>query len=69
MNDASAEEGAGVEFTITLSQSVSEAMNLTWTTADGTAVSPGSDYTATTTGMVSFPANSSSPEPQRGTFD
>ena len=55
--DASASEGSGVSFTITLSASVSQAVNLSWVTVDDTAASS-TDYVATTSGMVSFPANS-----------
>ncbi len=55
--DASAAEGDGVDFVVTLSKPVSQAVNLTWATMDGSAMAPG-DYTATTSGMVSFGANS-----------
>ncbi len=55
--NSSAEEGESVEFIVTLGASVSQDVNLTWSTADGTAVA-GGDYTATTSGMVLFPANS-----------
>ncbi len=52
---ASAVEGADAQFTVTLSKPVSQAVSLTWSTADGTAASS-TDYTATTTGMVMFGA-------------
>ena len=57
IDDGSAAEGDGVEFEVTLSAQVSQEVRLTWTTTDGTAEAPG-DYTATTSGMVSFPAES-----------
>ena len=53
--DGDAEEGDGVEFVVRLSAPVAQDVDLMWTTADGSAVA-GSDYTATTTGMVGFPA-------------
>ncbi len=53
--DGDAEEGDGVEFVVRLSAPVAQDVDLIWTTADGTAVA-GGDYTATTSGMVGFPA-------------
>ena len=55
--NASAEEGDDVEFIITLTAPVSEAVDLSWLTADGTAVA-GRDYTAETAGTASLSANS-----------
>ena len=53
--NASAEEGASVQFTVTLSAPVSQVVSLKWTTADGTAEAPG-DYTAEASGTVVFTA-------------
>ena len=45
IGDASAEEGEGVAFTVTLSHASSDAVTVQYTTADGTATA-GTDYTA-----------------------
>ena len=52
--DASASEGAPVEFMVNLSAAVAEAVVLNWTGAGGTATA-GTDYTAA--GTVTIPAN------------
>ena len=46
---------AGMVFTLTLTQAVSEAVTVSYSTADGTA-SAGVDYTAVTAGSVTIPA-------------
>ena len=54
--DARGDEGADVEFTVSLTAAVSSDVVLNWSTADGTAGAPG-DYTATSNGTVTIPAN------------
>ncbi len=62
IEDVSAVEGRPLEFPVTLDtwpvrgSSSAAALTLDYTTADGTATSP-ADYTGTTTGSVTLPAN------------
>ena len=53
--DARADEGAPVEFTVRLSTQASSDVVLNWSTADGTAMSPG-DYTAVSSRAVTIAA-------------
>ena len=55
--DASATEGSGVVFTITLSNAVDEGTSVTFTTTNGTATTDDSDYTAVSSQTVFFTAS------------
>ena len=50
-------EGVAATFTVTLSGAVSSSLAVGWSTSDGTATA-GLDYTAVSSGTVTFPANS-----------
>ena len=50
-------EGASATFTVALSGPVSSPVTLSWSTSDGTAAA-GSDYTAVSSGTVTFGAGS-----------
>jgi hypothetical protein len=55
---AAVSESAGTAtFTVTLTGNVQEPFTVSYSTTDGSATAPG-DYTAATTGIVSFPAGS-----------
>jgi hypothetical protein len=56
VNDVAVAEGVAADFTITLDETPSQSVVLTYATADGTATA-GVDYTATT-GTVTIPAGS-----------
>ena len=55
ITNASATEGENIAFTVSLTAAVDEAVNLNWSTADGTATTS-DDYTQTN-GTVTIPAN------------
>ena len=56
-SDGAATEGSAARFTVSLSDAVAEAVEVAWSTADGTATA-GADYTAVTTTMLTFAADS-----------
>lgn len=58
--DASAAEGSGVIFTITLSRPVDVATSVMVTTTDGSATTGDNDYTAVTSQIVNFAAGQTS---------
>ncbi len=58
--NASAAEGSGVVFTITLSNAVVEVTSVTFTTTNGTATTDDSDYTAVSSQTVFFTASTTS---------
>ena len=56
-SDGAVTEGTSATFTVALSGAVSSAVTVGWSTSDGTAVA-GSDYTAVSSGTVTFGAGS-----------
>ena len=55
--DGAVTEGSSSTFTVTLSGAVASAVELSWSTSNGTAAA-GSDYTAVSSGAVTFAADS-----------
>ena len=56
VNNSSAAEGSAVTFTVTMNVARSMAVNITYTTADGTATLADNDYTQHTATVVTIPA-------------
>ena len=52
-SDGAVVEGSPATLTVSLSETVSDAVNVNWSTSDGSAEA-GSDYTAVTTGTLTF---------------